>query len=194
MNPVRPDRVRAAWRSEGGFSLLEILVAFSIMGIALGIVMRIFGGNSERVAIADEYSRATIIAESLMAAWGVAIPATPGDVDGEEGKDDNAFRWRISATVLREPPPFEGLLARDIQNDTSGIAEISNSLLPEAERRRQANQGSSAEPPPFILYRLTAEVAWGDEDAPRNLVLTSLRMGANPEVNQQQSPLGTPQQ
>lgn len=82
-----------------GFSLLEILVAFSIMGIALGIVLRIFSSGVHTAALAEEYTVATQIAESLMASTGVETPLTEGE---DSGVEDAKYQWRVSVEQLPE--------------------------------------------------------------------------------------------
>lgn len=85
-------------RSNKGFSLLEILVAFSLMGIALGIMLNIFSSGVNSAALSEEYIVATQLAESLMATTGVEKPLLVGD---EEGVEADKYRWRISV----EPHP-----------------------------------------------------------------------------------------
>lgn len=76
-------------RASAGFSLLELLVAFVILALTLSVMMRIFSGGLRNVGLADDYSRATLLAESRLAELGVQ------PVEGEaEGEFDKKFRWR----------------------------------------------------------------------------------------------------
>ena len=78
-------------RASGGFSLLEVLVAFVILALTLSVVMRIFSGGLRNAALADDYSRAVLLAESRLAELSVR------PVEGEAGGEfDGKFRWHSS--------------------------------------------------------------------------------------------------
>jgi len=61
---------------------LEILIAFSIMALSLGILLRIFSGGVNTAMVAEDYNVALQIAESMMAKIGEEIPLQPTEVDG----------------------------------------------------------------------------------------------------------------
>lgn len=75
-----------------GFSLLEILVAFSIMALALGILLRIFSSSVQTVVLAETYTRSVQIAESLMAEVTADDELTPGQ---KTGVIDDEYHWSI---------------------------------------------------------------------------------------------------
>lgn len=78
-------------RAHGGFSLLEILVAFVIMAMALGVIMRVFSGSLNNVEAARRHAQAVLIAESKLAALGVETPLVDGEASGEMPGN---YRWR----------------------------------------------------------------------------------------------------
>ncbi|MEN8261536.1 MAG: type II secretion system protein, partial [Pseudomonadota bacterium] len=80
-------------RRQRGFSLLEVLVAFSILAISLGVLLNIFSSGMRMMAIAEEYTRASQVAESMLAKVGVEIPVEEGVDQGIEG---DRFRWTLS--------------------------------------------------------------------------------------------------
>jgi general secretion pathway protein I len=102
VRPLAQGRFRG--HRESGFSLLEILVAFAVLSISLGVLLRIFGGGGRIAATADEYSRAILVAESLLATAGVETPLAPGETRGEV---DETYRW----TLRVEPYPLDQILA-----------------------------------------------------------------------------------
>lgn len=81
-----------------GFSLLEMLVAFTILAIALGILLNIFSSGVRTAALANEYASAVQIAESLMARTGVEFPLQPSQAAGIENEK---YRWELAIA------PFE---------------------------------------------------------------------------------------
>lgn len=79
-----------------GFSLLEVLVAFIILSLVLGVLMRIFSGALGNIGAAEQYSRAVAIAESKLATMGVEASLEEGESGGEA---DGGYAWQ--ATVQR---------------------------------------------------------------------------------------------
>jgi general secretion pathway protein I len=49
-----------------GFTLLEILVALSLIGIALAVVFQLFAANSRSIAASESYVHAAAHAEAVM--------------------------------------------------------------------------------------------------------------------------------
>lgn len=80
-----------------GFSLIEVLVAFIILSLALSVLMRIFSGGTHNAALASDYSRAVLLAESRLAAVGIETPMQEGVAAGSA---DERFSWQTSARML----------------------------------------------------------------------------------------------
>lgn len=81
-----------------GFSLLEILIAFSILALSLSILLKIFSVGVTTTSIAEEYTAAVQIAESLMARTGVETPLQAGESSGLENEK---YDWQVTVS------PFE---------------------------------------------------------------------------------------
>jgi general secretion pathway protein I len=82
-----------------GFSLLEVLVAFIILAMALGVLMRIFSGGLGNIGAAEHYSQAVAIAELKLAAIGVESPLTEGE---NTGAAEHGYTWRTSVHRYEE--------------------------------------------------------------------------------------------
>lgn len=79
-----------------GFSLLELLVAISIMGMALGMLYRISGSTARAVAEAEVQQKAVILLESLLASRD-AVPEGGLDLSGASA----GFAWRLRTEPWR---------------------------------------------------------------------------------------------
>ncbi len=92
-------------RSNRGFSLLEILVAFVVLALVLGGLMRIFGTGARNLAASGEYLQAVGIAQSVLARTGVDEPLEMGETEG--GEEGQGFHWRrtISETPVADDQP-----------------------------------------------------------------------------------------
>lgn len=82
-----------------GFSLLEILVAFSILALSLGVLMEIFSGATRNADLARDRTRATELARSLMASTAAEPVLLPSDNRGTTG---DAFHWQVQVEPYRE--------------------------------------------------------------------------------------------
>jgi general secretion pathway protein I len=84
-----------------GFSLLEVLAAFVILALVGTALFRVFSGALGNVAAADDYSRATLFAESRLTALGVEAPLREGVQQGTS--DDGFYAW--TAKIEPYTPP-----------------------------------------------------------------------------------------
>ncbi len=81
-----------------GFSLLEILIAFSILALSLGILLKIFSSGVNTAGVAEEYTAAVQIAGSLMAQTGVEAPLQPGEVTGVANEK---YHWQVAVSPFQ---------------------------------------------------------------------------------------------
>ncbi len=80
-------------KRQSGFSLLEVLVAFVILALSLGVIMRLFSTSLNNIGRAERMTHATIVAESALAKLGVESVLSEGEHTGE---DPQGYRWQIS--------------------------------------------------------------------------------------------------
>lgn len=98
---MRLDRRQVDGR-QSGYTLIEVLVAFMILALALTVLMRVFSGGLRNVSVSSDYATATLIAESRLAATGIDVPLTPGETSGTEGE---RFEWTVS---VQDYEPWPG--------------------------------------------------------------------------------------
>ncbi|MBE0623368.1 MAG: prepilin-type N-terminal cleavage/methylation domain-containing protein [Burkholderiales bacterium] len=89
---MSPYSAKARANRARGFSLLEVLVAFVILVLALAVIMRIFSQGMSRVGESENYARAVMLAESKLAQLGAGIPLEEGELSGES---EDALHWQV---------------------------------------------------------------------------------------------------
>ncbi len=108
-------QLRGCSSQHGGFTLLEVLLAFVVFALSFAVTLEILTGAIRNTARAREYTEATLIAHSLMDQVGLDIPLVSGAIyEGEEGN----YRWELAIF------DFEGAVenSRSIElTDLTGI-------------------------------------------------------------------------
>lgn len=85
-----------------GFSLLEILVAFAILSVSLGVLLQVFATGLRNAGTADDYTKATLYAESILAAIGEETPLAEGN---HSGPINEQFSWRSRISLYTDGMP-----------------------------------------------------------------------------------------
>lgn len=83
--------------NDKGFSLLEVLVAITILGITLGTIMSLFSGAMRSVGSSAEYSQALLFARKGMEDTMLKEDIHLGI---EEGNFGNGYTWERTITLL----------------------------------------------------------------------------------------------
>ena len=91
-------RAASSRRGNRGFSLLEVLVAFAIAAMALGLLYQVMGGNARQAGDLTQRERAMMLAESLLAAHETVPP------DGvNEASQDAGYAWQVRSQPYPTP-------------------------------------------------------------------------------------------
>ena len=94
------NRVRAH-TATGGFSLLEMLVAISVLSLALGMLYQAASGATRNVRSDEKYAYGVELARSLLAEHDVVPTAGVS----RSGKTEGGFSWRVASSALQEGDP-----------------------------------------------------------------------------------------
>ena len=113
-----------------GFSLLEVLVALTVLSLSLGLLMQIFSAGLSNLSTADHRVRALAVAESVIAAqspdhllrdgftdrgsdglYGWQIAVRPYAIDLPAGADTPFILYEIAAMVIWDEPAGERSLS-----------------------------------------------------------------------------------
>ena len=107
-------KTKAGARYDRGFSLLEVIVALSILTICVSVLMRIFSGAVLATRTTSGYYTALEVAESRLA----AITAERDPIGMDSGVTEDGFKWQTSVTEYipdRDNPLFAGETAADTE-------------------------------------------------------------------------------
>jgi general secretion pathway protein I len=113
-----------------GFSLLEVLVAFAILALSLGVLMQIFQRAMTTTTMSSEYSRIVALAEAKLTAVGGDIPLEEGVHTGDP---ENGMDWIVSI----QPYQLEGWLGGDFGPPLSPLVVTAVASLPTPNGARQ---------------------------------------------------------
>lgn len=86
---------------QGGFSLLELLVAFVIMALALGMLYRAIGSSARALTVAELSQKASMVADSIL-----SMRDSIGPEGWQESGESGGFSWRVFSNPY--PAPIDG--------------------------------------------------------------------------------------
>jgi general secretion pathway protein I len=95
--------------AEGGFTLVEVLVALAIVAVAFAVSLGILSGGLTRLDHDHNVQHALLVAQSELARVGQDIPVADRQIDGESA---DGFAWRIAITSYAAAAG--GLAAHDV--------------------------------------------------------------------------------
>ena len=98
-------RIRSAsiksMRHSGGFTLLEVLLAFVVFALSFATVLEIISGSMRNTMRAREYTEVALIAQSVLDQVGLEIPLEQGtNVTGDSGD----YSWEVFIDAYEASP------------------------------------------------------------------------------------------
>lgn len=130
-----------------GFTLLEVLVAFTMLAVLLGVLMQVFSDGMRNAVEGEDRARAVMLAEALLVQAGLPSADASFPPREEEGEfDDGRFRWRTSVQPF-DVPPAEGAASQP-------VPILSHTMV-----------------------QVVATVEWTSWGRPRDVTLTTWRVG-----------------
>jgi general secretion pathway protein I len=89
----RPASAATSGGRQRGYTLLEVIVAFAVLAVALSVLLGALSGGTRQVRWAADAGRAALLAQSLLDQTGVGEPLQTGRSEGE--LEDGRYRWSL---------------------------------------------------------------------------------------------------
>jgi general secretion pathway protein I len=140
--------------TQRGFTLLEVMLAFVVLAVALGLLLGMLSRGLKQVTQSQGETEAALHAQSLLDALGTLEPLQPGTRDGEF--EHGRYRWRLQVAQAQDPAP-----------------------PPPPQEGAAAPQPVATDGAP-LLYRVLLDVEWGAAAPAQKLRFETLRLRAPP--------------
>ena len=157
MNPAHTRFRARGYRASAsrGFTLLEVLLAFVLLGAAMGLLIAMLSNGLRQVRQAQDETEATLHAQSLLDQIGVLEAIVPVRRQGEF--DRGRYRYELEVTEFRDPMP---------------VPEQEQPIAP------AVTEGAPK------LYRVALAIRWGTGQPAQQLKFVTLR-ARTPQLPQQ---------
>lgn len=99
--------------SNKGFTLIEILVAISILSISLVVIFQLFSGGLKSSRLSDQYTRGIFHAKEKMEE---ILLSTDFTEEGAEGEFGDSYRWRSEIIRIEQEEEEASKLPFDTYN------------------------------------------------------------------------------
>ena len=88
-------------KREAGYTLIEVIVAFAVLALALTLLLGTLTNSSRQVRWSSENGRAALVAQSLLDQFELEGPLREGDRNGE--LEDGRYRWTLRVRRYEDP-------------------------------------------------------------------------------------------
>jgi len=150
---------RTSARAQRGYTLLEVLIAFALLAIGLGLLLAILSGGVHSVANASASTQATLYAESLFDTLGADQRLQAGRSAGSF--ENGRYRWTLDITPFKPPVPAPA------RGDPNAIDPNLQNFVDN------------------VMYRVVLQMQWGERTSGQSLRIETLRAYAPPQGLQQ---------
>jgi len=92
MKSLEPSSSVQRRKRQGGFTLLEVMLAFVIFALSFATVLEIMAGSMRSVARAGDDTEVALLAQTLMDQVGIEIPVQEG---AYSGTSKDRYNWNM---------------------------------------------------------------------------------------------------
>ena len=151
---MKRTRAHFARHRQAGFSLIEMVAAFLVFAIGIGVLMQVLATSIHNTRLSSDYTMAALWAESKLDTLGVGTQIEAGSSNGSF--DDN-YSWQLQIQQVDptsvEPPP------QQYAAGTSGNTTQNQGM--QQRTTTGAGNGGALQVSPFDLYQIDLTVFWG---------------------------------
>lgn len=150
--PMNRRRQPANLRRVRGFSLIEMVAAFLVFAIGIGVLMQILATSMHSARQSSQYTMAALWAESKLDTVGVGVPIEAGR---SSGRFDDNYSWELD---IEQVDPANVAMPQQL------AAVAGNKAAPASNPQASAanvGQGGGIEVSPFDLFQVDLTVIWG---------------------------------
>ncbi|MBS0321723.1 MAG: prepilin-type N-terminal cleavage/methylation domain-containing protein [Proteobacteria bacterium] len=104
-----------------GFSLLEVLVAFVILALVGTMLSGLYSGSLRNASAAEEWSKATLLAQGQLAAAAATVPLVAASNSGTS--EDGRYSWATKVEPYT-PPGTADPLTTATQNTAMQLMRV----------------------------------------------------------------------
>ena len=151
--PEKWRRLTLKGNSQTGFTLLEILLAIAILGVAVTVIMQQFSAGLRIARTSKTYTTATIYAKQMLEEYLLAEEMEEGEASGTF---DDGFTWNVSIA------PYEDYM------EGEGATEEQQELY---------------EYLPLEMFRVESVVSWMEGGREKSVALATLKTVKKTEEN-----------
>jgi general secretion pathway protein I len=181
---VKRARTSLARHRQAGFSLIEMVAAFLVFAIGIGVLMQVLATSMHNTRSSSAYTMAALWAESKLDVVGVGEPIEAGS---SSGRFDDDYSWQLDIQQVDpssvEPPPQAAM--------NPGMPNMPNGMQPPVTAG--AGNAGALQVSPFDIYQIDLTVFWGGRSgsAQHSARFSTLR-AMNPDPNTQRQQPGAP--
>ncbi|MFI4970249.1 MAG: prepilin-type N-terminal cleavage/methylation domain-containing protein [Lysobacterales bacterium] len=154
---MKRARIPASRRHARGFSLIEMVAAFLVFAIGIGVLMQILATSMHNARQSSDYTLAALWAQSRLDTVGVGERIEAGH---SSGRFDDNYSWDLDIKQVDpsdvEPPPQARAGAGN-----ANAAAGQNQGQGQRVSAGNAGLGGGIEVSPFDIYQVDLTVSWG---------------------------------
>jgi general secretion pathway protein I len=158
-----------------GFSLLEVLVAVTLLVLAMSILLQVFSRGVNNADVADRYAKAAMYAESKMATIGVEDALVEGETSGDFSDD---YKWRLSVRPYVTTTEPKTLSTIELTAQANGALTNTQNVGLSAAAATQLGNVDIEALLPVRLYEVELTVVFRTDDSRERVVtLNTMKIG-----------------